>query len=65
MPERYRLNGDTAMARGRPKVELLLTDEERAQLQSFARSRALPAALSARARIILSSADGEPNNAIA
>ena len=43
----------------------MLTEEERAQLQSFARSRSLPAALSARARIILSSADGEPNNAIA
>ena len=53
------------MTRGRPEVELLLTDEERSQLQSFARSRSLPAALSARARIIISSADGEPNNAIA
>ena len=53
------------MRRGRPKVELLLTDDERSQLQSFARSRSLPAALSARARIVLSSADGELNNAIA
>jgi putative transposase len=53
------------MKRGRPKVELLLTDDERSQLQSFARSRSLPAALSARARIILSSAEGEPDNAIA
>ena len=53
------------MRTGRPKVELLLTDEERSQLQSFARSRSLPAALSARARIVLSSADGEANNAIA
>ena len=53
------------MRTGRPKVELMLTDEERSQLQSFARSRSLPAALSARARIVLSSADGEPNNAIA
>lgn len=53
------------MRRGRPKVEFLVTDDERAQLQSFARSRYLPAALSARARIVLSSADGEPNNAIA
>ncbi|GKT24230.1 hypothetical protein AVHM3334_14110 [Acidovorax sp. SUPP3334] len=50
---------------GRPKVELALSDEERSQLQSFARSRSLPAALSNRARIVLSSADGEPNNAIA
>ena len=53
------------MRTGRPKVELLLTDEERSQLQSFARSRSLPAALGTRARIILSSADGELNNAIA
>ena len=53
------------MRTGRPKVELLLTDEERSQLQAFARSRSLPAALSNRARIVLSSADGEPNNAIA
>jgi len=43
---------------------LLLSDEERAQLQLFARSRSLPTALSARASIILSSADVEPNNAI-
>ena len=53
------------MRTGRPKVELLLTEEERSQLQSFARSRSLPAALSMRARIVLSSADGEPNNVIA
>ncbi len=53
------------MRTGRPKVELLLTDDERTQLQSFVRSRSLPAALSARARIVLSSADGEPNNTIA
>jgi putative transposase len=53
------------MRTGRPKLELLLTDEERSQLQSFARSRSLPAALSMRARIVLSSADGQPNNAIA
>jgi putative transposase len=53
------------MRTGRPKAELVLTDEERSQLQSFARSRSLPSALSNRARIVLSSADGEPNNAIA
>ena len=34
-------------------------------MQSFARSRSLSAGLSNRARIVLSSADGEPNNAIA
>ena len=53
------------MRTGRPKTELLLSDEERSQLQSFARSRSLPAALSNRARIILSSADGELNSSIA
>jgi putative transposase len=44
---------------------LLLTAEERSQLQSFARSRSPPAALSKLARIVLSSADREPNNSIA
>ena len=53
------------MRAGRPKAELLLSDEERSQLQSFARSRSLPAALSNRAHIVLSSADGELNSAIA
>ena len=53
------------MRTGRPKVELLLTEQEREQLQSFARSRSLPAALSQRARIVLSSAEGELNSEIA
>ena len=53
------------MKTGRPKAELLLTDAERSQLQSFARSRSLPAALSMRARIILDSANGEQNKDIA
>jgi len=53
------------MARGRPKTELVLSEDERAQLTSFARSRSLPAGLSARARIVLSSADGEANSSIA
>jgi putative transposase len=53
------------MRTGRPKVELLLTEGEREQLQSFARSRSLPAALSQRARIVLCSADGELNSTIA
>ena len=53
------------MRTGRPKAELVLSSEERVQLQAFARSRSLPAALSNRARIILSSAEGEPNNSIA
>lgn len=53
------------MRTGRPKAELVLSEDERAQLQAFARSRSLPAALSNRARIILSSADEELNSAIA
>jgi hypothetical protein len=52
MPMLYLVNGDTANRTRRPKVELPLTDEERSQLHSFA-------------RIILSSADGELNSAIA
>ncbi|EJE50746.1 hypothetical protein PMI14_04608 [Acidovorax sp. CF316] len=53
------------MRTGRPKAELVLTHEERLQLQSFARSRSLPAALSNRARLVLASAEGQANNAIA
>jgi putative transposase len=62
---RYLSDGDIEMTMGRPKTELVLTEEERSQLQSFARSRSLPSGLSDRARIVLSSADGEANNAIA
>ncbi|MDP9914367.1 DNA-binding NarL/FixJ family response regulator, partial [Variovorax boronicumulans] len=43
----------------------MLSEEERAQLASFARSRSLPSALSNRAKIIVASADGETNSAIA
>ena len=53
------------MKTGRPKSELVLSDDERSQLQSFARSRSLSAALGNRARIILSSSEGEANNSIA
>jgi putative transposase len=53
------------MNRGRPKADLVLTNDERAQLVSFARSRSLPASLSTRARITLSSAEGEANSSIA
>ena len=50
------------MTMGRPKAELILTQSEREQLQSMARSRSIPAALVARARIVLSCAAGEPNS---
>jgi putative transposase len=53
------------MARGRPKAALILDGDERAQLVGFVRSRSLPSALSNRAKIILASADGETNSAIA
>jgi len=53
------------MLRGRPKAELVITDEERLQLASFARSRSLPGSLSMRARIVLSGAGGESNSSIA
>eukprot|EP01037_Dinobryon_pediforme_P027965 gene27965-31045_t len=49
----HRLVSHTTMRTGRPKTELVLSDDERLQLQVFARSRSLPAALSNRARIIL------------
>ena len=53
------------MPMGRPKAELVLSEAEQAQLSTMARSRSLPAALVARARIVLAAAAGEPNSAIA
>lgn len=50
---------------GRPKALLELSTAEMAQLQSFVRSRSLPTALCQRAQIVLASADGESNTAIA
>src|SRR5664279_6564676 len=64
MSVRYLWDGDTAMTRDRPKAELVISDDERVQLTSFARSRSLPASLSSRARIVLSSATGEANSSI-
>jgi putative transposase len=48
------------MRTGRPKAELVLSDDERAQLQSFARSRSLPAALGNRARLVLAAPLASP-----
>jgi putative transposase len=53
------------MRTGRPKEPLVLSDEEREQLKSFASSRSLPHGLVRRARIVLMSADGMSNTAIA
>ena len=53
------------MRTGRPKEPLSLSDEERAQVASFASSRSLPHGLVRRAKIILLSADSMSNTAIA
>jgi transposase len=50
---------------GRPAKALEVRAEDRAQLESMARSQSLPAALSRRAQMILRMADGEPNSSIA
>src|SRR5579863_8246888 len=53
------------MAIGRPKTSLAVTDDERMQLSSLARSRTLPHALVARAKLVLWSAKGQSNSQIA
>ncbi|MGH6920521.1 MAG: IS630 family transposase [Geminicoccaceae bacterium] len=53
------------MTMGRPKAELVLSEEERVQLQSLARSRSLPAGLVRRANIVLACAAGASNSAVA
>jgi transposase len=54
------------MARtGRPKAELVLTDEEREQLVRWSRRRKSSQALALRSRIVLGCADGLDNKAVA
>ena len=53
------------MAMGRPKAALVLSAEQREQLESMANSRSLPAGLVIRAKIILLSACGKTNLQIA
>ena len=53
------------MAMGRPKAELVLSEAEREQLTSIARSRSMPAALTQRAQIVLGCADGDANSIVA
>ena len=53
------------MAMGRPKAELILSEDERAQLSSFARSRSMPAVLSLRARVVPACATGQSNWGVA
>src|SRR5690606_9017753 len=53
------------MKTGRPKQLIQLTDDARADLEIFSRSRSLPQGLVQRARIILMAAQGENNSRIA
>src|SRR5262245_30752092 len=54
------------MKRGRPHHQRIeLSEADRTELQSLARSRALPTALVRRARVVLMSAQGESNSTIA
>jgi putative transposase len=50
---------------GRPRNALVLSEEERMQLESMARSRSLPTALTQRAKIVLACAAGTANSAVA
>ena len=53
------------MRTGRPKTALLLSAEQRAQLESLARRRSTAQSLALRARIILGCADGGNNKEVA
>jgi putative transposase len=53
------------MSSGRPKLPIILTDEEQKQLESIVRSRSLPYGLVTRARIVLLAAQALSNRAIA
>lgn len=53
------------MKTGRPKVPVVLSEEQQQQLQSWATSRSLPHGLVTRARIVLLAAEGLTNQAIA
>ena len=53
------------MPRGRPVSPINLSDEEKNQLLSIARSRSLPHGVVQRAQIVLACAEGEPNTSIA
>jgi transposase len=53
------------MALGRPKIPLLLTDDERAKLQSWANRPTSSQRLALRARIVLACAQGRDNKEVA
>jgi putative transposase len=56
---------EVPMAMGRPKATLVLTEQDREQMEGLASSRSLPAGVVDRARIILLSAGGMTNQRIA
>ena len=53
------------MPRGRPMPELMVTTDERATLERWARRPTTAQALAQRARMILACADGRPNDHVA
>src|SRR5487761_2389697 len=55
----------TRPRRGRPTVEIVLTDAERAELESLTRRRTTAQAHASRARIVLGVADGKTNREVA
>jgi putative transposase len=55
---------EVPMAMGRPKKPLVVSPEQREQLEAMVRSRSLPAGLVSRARAILMSASGKANQEI-
>jgi hypothetical protein len=50
---------------GRPNTALLISESEKTQLRAIVRSRSMPHSLVRRARIVLLSADGASNRAVA
>jgi hypothetical protein len=59
------VTGDGVARTGRPKAELVLTDEERAALEGWVRRRSSPQAWALRCRIILARAAGATNKDVA
>ena len=53
------------MRSGRPKTELILSDDEREQLHRWSRRPKTAQALAQRARIVLACADGRSNDEVA
>jgi transposase len=53
------------MAMGRPKVPLILTDDERAKLQSWANRPTSAQRLALRARVVLACSEGQDNKVVA